>query len=104
MLARMPRASNADVKRREILPRIAEVFDREGYHTVSMTTTARAVGLSKAALYHYFPSKQKILFAIHDEFIRELLQRGERRAGTMTPTRELECATHDIVGLLDTHR
>ena len=37
-----------------------DLFSREGYDAVSMRQIAEELGVSKAALYHHFPSKLAI--------------------------------------------
>lgn len=81
----------------------ADLFDRGGYHATSVAQLARAVGLSKPTLYHYFSSKDEILFAIHEEFIDLLVDRQHERAG-MAPGENLREIMRDILGLMDSHR
>ena len=76
---RTRRPRNADDRRAEIVLRAAELFDDVGYHLTSMDDIARAVGLAKPSLYHYFTSKDRILLAIHEEFISILLGRQRQR-------------------------
>ena len=63
----------ADSKRAEIMEHCAALFDKVGYHKTSMQMLADDVGLGKPTLYHYFPSKTAILYAIHDTHMRALL-------------------------------
>lgn len=92
-------------KRRQIVSTVAALFEAEGYGTTSMTTIARANGLAKPSLYHYFSSKDEILFAIHDEFINLLIDRRDRRAtALLAPEDELREVFGDVFELMDTHR
>ncbi|MCP2324262.1 AcrR family transcriptional regulator [Hamadaea flava] len=77
--SRTRRPRTADDRRTEIVLRASELFDDVGYHLTSMDDIARAVGLAKPTLYHYFPSKDSILLAIHEEFISILLGRQRQR-------------------------
>jgi AcrR family transcriptional regulator len=52
--------------RREILRTAARLFQERGYDATSMQDIASALGLSKAALYHHFESKDEILFQIQN--------------------------------------
>jgi AcrR family transcriptional regulator len=47
-----------DERRRRLLDLGAGLFERHAYDELSMATIAREAGISKALLYHYFPSKQ----------------------------------------------
>lgn len=92
-------------KRREIIATAAALFEVEGYSTTSMAAIARANGLAKPSLYHYFASKDDILFAIHDEFIDLLINRRDRRAAALlSPEDELREVFGDVFELMDTHR
>ena len=62
-------------KRRAILKRAARLFAEEGYGRASMAQVAEAVGISKANIYHYYPSKSALLFDILDEHLRDLRDR-----------------------------
>ncbi|MEO8027077.1 MAG: TetR/AcrR family transcriptional regulator, partial [Bryobacteraceae bacterium] len=42
----------------------AEMICRNGYDAATLGEIARAAGLAKAGLYHYFPSKEELLFGI----------------------------------------
>jgi len=47
--------------RRTILQTAADVFAEKGYHDATMDDVARKLGVSKGALYQYFPSKDVLL-------------------------------------------
>jgi len=47
-----------DERRRRLLALGTELFTEHGYEELSMARIARAAGVSKALLYHYFPSKE----------------------------------------------
>src|SRR5437016_1336195 len=97
---------SADDRRLEIVLRASELFDEVGYHLTSMDDIARAVGLAKPTLYHYFPSKDSILLAIHAEFISLLLGRQRLRlAHPERPVADLLLDVMlDICDLMRTHR
>jgi AcrR family transcriptional regulator len=95
----------ADARRREIVTTAAQLFEAEGFAPTSMERIARAVGLAKPTLYHYFASKDDILFAIHEEFITLLIERAaSRRDAGMSASQELLEIFGDVFDLMDTHR
>ena len=47
-----------DERRRQLLELGADLFPRHDYESLSMAAIAAEGGISKALLYHYFPSKQ----------------------------------------------
>jgi AcrR family transcriptional regulator len=62
-----------DEKRLEIIEHCATLFDRVGYHGTSMQMLADEVGLGKPTLYHYFASKDDILYEMHQLHIDSLI-------------------------------
>jgi AcrR family transcriptional regulator len=52
------RRLGVDERRQQLLERGAELFTSHPYDELSMNKIATEVGISKALLYHYFPSKQ----------------------------------------------
>lgn len=73
----MPRslARNHDDKRAAILKGAAQLFARDGYGRASMAGVAAACGISKANIYHYYASKDALLFDILDTHLRGLRDR-----------------------------
>lgn len=51
-------------RRVEICRTAAQIFRDRGYDATSVSDIARALGLTKAGLYHYFDSKEALLFEI----------------------------------------
>ena len=80
-----PQPSAADGRRRELARHAAEQFDAVGYHQTTVADIGEAMGLSKASVYHYFSSKDEILFWIHEDFVDELITRHEARLRTPMP-------------------
>jgi AcrR family transcriptional regulator len=94
-----------DDRRREIARTAAELFDSAGYPKTTMEDIAQAVGVGKSTLYHYFSSKDEILFWIHEEFIDHLIERHEKRlTAQLTPSVLLLEVMADILELMETHR
>jgi len=67
-----PRSPDYDAQRQRMLLKATEVIASNGYASASMSDLARACGTSKAGLYHYFPSKDVILFESLDRYTRKL--------------------------------
>lgn len=66
-----------DERRRQLLALGADLFTRHAYGEISMAQIAREAGISKALLYHYFPSKQEYFVATLATGADELRQRIE---------------------------
>ena len=65
---------DVDERRRQLLELGADLFARHGYEGLSMSRIAREAGISKALLYHYFPSKQAYFAATLEQAAAELAQ------------------------------
>jgi AcrR family transcriptional regulator len=59
-------------RREEILHAALRAFQKKGYHSTTLDDIAEYLGLRKTALYHYFPDKESILWACHQESLGEL--------------------------------
>ena len=66
-----------DERRRRLLELGAQLFTKHTYDEISMAQIARAAGISKALLYHYFPSKQDYFVATLASGAEELRRRVE---------------------------
>ena len=53
-----------EARRAEICRAAAQIFRDRGFDATSVSDIARALGLTKAGLYHYFESKEALLFEI----------------------------------------
>src|SRR6478736_7357909 len=51
-------------RRGEICRTAAQIFRDRGFDATSMSDLARSLGMTKAGLYHYFESKEALLFEI----------------------------------------
>ncbi|TFU13876.1 TetR/AcrR family transcriptional regulator [Thermus tengchongensis] len=72
-----------------ILEEAARLFTQKGYEATSVQDLAEALGLSKAALYHHFRSKEEILYEVSLLALRGLVEAGERALGEPDPKRAL---------------
>ncbi|WP_068086635.1 TetR/AcrR family transcriptional regulator [Polycladidibacter stylochi] len=68
-------AKDHDVKRQLIQDTAARVFAETGFDRASMSQLAKECGLSKAAIYHYYDSKDSLLFDILDNHLKALRDR-----------------------------
>jgi AcrR family transcriptional regulator len=53
-------------RREEIYEKAMELFIAEGYDQTPLSRIAKALGIAKAGLYHYFNTKEDLLFFIHE--------------------------------------
>jgi TetR/AcrR family transcriptional regulator len=66
------------LKRRAVLREAAASFNRKGYYGTSLTEIATSLGVTKAALYHYFPNKNNLLFACFEHAMEVAFANLER--------------------------
>jgi TetR/AcrR family transcriptional regulator, transcriptional repressor of aconitase len=59
----MPKIVDHDAYREEIAEKAVAVFRRRGYSGIGMREIAKELGMSKSALYHYYPSKDALFLA-----------------------------------------
>ena len=62
----MPKKVDHDAYRLELATRAAELFSEQGFSGLGMRQIASELGISKSALYHYFPTKQALFHACTD--------------------------------------
>ncbi|MCB9461527.1 MAG: TetR/AcrR family transcriptional regulator [Anaerolineaceae bacterium] len=63
----MPRPDVSEERKAQILQAALELFSQVGYEAASMNDLASKCDLSKAAIYHYFDSKDAILIALTEQ-------------------------------------
>jgi TetR/AcrR family transcriptional regulator len=96
------RAKDHDEKRGAILRRAAIVFARDGYDRASMARLASECGVSKALLYHYYISKEALLFDIVLNHLSDLVDAVEEAdRADLPPAERLERL---VLALLDAYR
>lgn len=62
---------------RIVIAAAVDAMAEHGYHGTSVRDIGERAGMSVAAIYHHFPSKQDLLFTIMDRGIDELIRRSE---------------------------
>lgn len=63
----------------EILAHATAVFCEKGYQGASMRDLSRAAGMSLAGLYHYFASKERLLYLIQKHTFSTIVEQLRRR-------------------------
>ncbi|MDO8704702.1 MAG: TetR/AcrR family transcriptional regulator [Sulfuricaulis sp.] len=67
------RSDNYEVKRQAILDAAAVLFAKAGFPNAKMEQIGQACGATKSMLYHYFPTKEDLLFSMLDEHLDRVL-------------------------------
>ncbi len=66
------KALDYDLKRQAILDSAAKLFAQTGFDRASMSQLAEVCGVSKALLYHYYTSKDALLYDVIGDHLNEL--------------------------------
>ncbi len=93
---RMP----VDERRTQLLALGAELFARHSFGELSMARIAREAGISKALLYHYFPSKHDFFVATLQEAADELARRTQPDPD-LPPARALSASLDAFLGWVE---
>ncbi|MFN9161903.1 MAG: TetR/AcrR family transcriptional regulator [Alphaproteobacteria bacterium] len=99
------RAKTYDDKRQLILERATELFARHGFRGTSVSEIAEACGASKALIYHYFGSKEEMLYELLTGFIEMYHVRLERAVKKAEkPTDRLRAYLRESIAVLSKYR
>lgn len=66
-------AADYEEKRDAIVGEAARLFAAKGFSGASLSDLADACGMSKSLFYHYYPSKESVLYAVTKGHMDELL-------------------------------
>jgi TetR/AcrR family transcriptional regulator, cholesterol catabolism regulator len=88
--AAQPADSRFDRQLAKVLEHAAHIFCDKGYEGASMRDLSRAAGMSLAGLYHYFESKEELLYLIQKHTFRTIIERlQERLKGASDPEQRI---------------
>jgi AcrR family transcriptional regulator len=94
------RRMDVDERRKQLLERGAELFTSHPYDDLSMNKIAAEVGISKALLYHYFPSKQ----AFFEETLSVWAEELRRRTApdpALPPIEQLQASLEAFLAMVE---
>jgi AcrR family transcriptional regulator len=94
------RRLDVDERRGQLLDRGAELFTSHPYDELSMSRIAREVGISKALLYHYFPSKQAYFEETLNAWAEQLRERTEPDPD-LPPVEQLKSSLDAFLSLIE---
>jgi AcrR family transcriptional regulator len=89
-----------DKRRLQLLKLGADLFGRHSFGELSMSRIAREAGISKALLYHYFPSKQNFFLATLQDAAEELSRRTQPDPG-LPPAEALSASLDAFLGWIE---
>jgi AcrR family transcriptional regulator len=78
-------------RRRQIIAAASELFARNGFEGTSIRDIAAASGVLSGSLYYHFPSKEDLLFTVHQESLTAMRNEVETAiAGISEPWKRLD--------------
>jgi AcrR family transcriptional regulator len=72
----------------KVLQHAAHIFCQKGYEGASMRDLSRAAGMSLAGLYHYFESKEELLYLIQKHTFTTIIERLRQRLADVSAPEE----------------
>lgn len=81
----MPRPSNTEDRRREIVRALLRLLGSVGYDGASIQAIAREAGLSSGLVHYHFANKQEILLELASTLERNVAERYSARCGPDDP-------------------
>lgn len=91
--------------RQRIIQSSLLLFEKQGFHGVTVNQIVENIGTSKGGFYHHFTSKDELLFVIHDTFITYVLEKAIKANETYhSPTKKLQAIIKDFVKVFDLYK
>src|SRR5215472_18173404 len=88
--------SRFDRRLAKVLEHAAHIFCEKGYEGASMRDLSRATGMSLAGLYHYFESKEELLYLIQKHTFTTIIETlREKLEGSTDPEERLRIFIHN---------
>jgi AcrR family transcriptional regulator len=95
---------HSDERRQQLVARATELFATHGYEELSMSRIAREAGISKALLYHYFPSKRQLFETALTAAAEDLKRRTDPVDPTLSPVEQVTASLDAFLRWVDDHR
>ena len=103
-----PQSPDYDKRRDAILAAAAHLYARRGFQGASVADLAKACSTSKSLIYHYFPSKDDLLYATMAAHLDALVAAAEQATQKGSAEARLRALTHAFmrhyVGAEDSHK
>lgn len=91
--------------RDKIVDAALHLFEKKGFHGVTVNEIVDSIGTSKGGFYHHFSSKDELLFIIHDTFITYVLEKAYIAKNTYdSPTKKLQQIIKSFVQVFDLYK
>jgi len=92
---------HSDERREQLVARATQLFAEYGYEELSMSRIAREAGISKALLYHYFPSKRQLFETALTAAADDLQRRTAAVDATLPPVEQVSASLDAFLQWVD---
>ncbi|MFZ2522289.1 MAG: TetR/AcrR family transcriptional regulator [Minisyncoccia bacterium] len=89
---------NKEVTRKKILDTAFWLFYNKSFNDVSIDDITKVAGITKGALFHYFPNKKELGYAVVDEVLKPITIEK-----WIKPLEKFDNALEGILSCIDTH-
>jgi AcrR family transcriptional regulator len=98
-----PQSPDYDKRRAAIIATAAELYARRGFQGASVADLAKACRTSKSLVYHYFPSKEDILYEVMSAHLELLVAVVDEVAARpeLGPKQRLHALAHSFMRLYE---
>jgi AcrR family transcriptional regulator len=79
------RTLDKSLRRQKIIDTAAALFHKQGYRSTSLDDVSKELGITKAAIYHYVSSKEKLLSRIYIQALENIFRNTYKIAGKDLP-------------------
>ena len=91
--------------RDKIIETSLTLFERHGFHGVSVNEIVKECGTSKGGFYHHFSSKDELLYVIHDYFISYVLNKAQEAISDGSrPSEKMQKIIQSFVKVFDLYK
>jgi len=91
--------------REKIIQSAILLFEKHGYHGVSVNEIIKHAQTSKGGFYHHFSSKDELLYVMHDMFISYVLEKSSAVIQTFaSPTEKLIAVLSEFIKVFDLYK
>ncbi len=98
VVAAGPDSAEVESVPQRLLAAATRLFAEQGFETTSVQQVVDAAGVTKGAMYHYFGSKDDLLYEIYARVLRVQTARMEQAADSSEPVRQrLHAVAADVV-------
>ncbi|MFD1216609.1 MULTISPECIES: TetR/AcrR family transcriptional regulator [Microbulbifer] len=94
---REPVQKRARERARQILDMTGKLLEQVGLNDLTTILIARELGVSVGSVYHYFPNKHAILYAMGEQWLASLTERLDELAATDLESLELRSFLEELL-------